>query len=510
MKLGTKLILSLAVTVVLIMTIHGYLSIEQEREAVTTHIRIGMHGFSRAIQSTLGDFYGDRQSLQETQAFVDAVGPEHNIHGVIVYNMKGEKVATSASLRETKTFPDLDPRPLVELDPKPVLQNGKGIDGYIRGPDLLVYYRMEPIFDSEDKVVGAFVIGRQGSRLIRTIETRRNRIVATTSVLIFLVCILILVIVRRSISRPINDLIERIREIGKGHWEQRIAVSGHDEVSSLAQEFNRMCERLQESYARLVKEQEEKLKLERDLRHSEKLASVGQLAAGLAHEIGTPLNIIGGRAEYLLRRPRSAEEINDTLHTIRSQIDRIAGIVRQLLEFSRRKEPTLRPLSISWLLSKVQKLLQHKIQEKGVKLDLDVSEPLPMIEADPDLLQQVFINLYLNSLHEMSSGGTIKIRAALNQDSDSASQTANGRNTLKVTFEDNGPGIPAEHIERVFDPFFTTKDIGEGTGLGLSVTYGIVKDHRGDIRVESEPGQFTRFVIYLPISTPPMNSEAEA
>ncbi|MBI3059970.1 MAG: HAMP domain-containing protein [Deltaproteobacteria bacterium] len=493
MKLGTKLVISLAATVVVTMTIHGYLSVSQDRENLIRELRVGMRGFSRAVQAALGDIYGDDQDLKSTQEFIDRVGPKGNIHGVIVFNLSGERQLVSASLQK-EGIPNFDPRP--------VLQSRKGSEGYIHGPGQLVYYRMEPIFDSEGKLVGASVLSREGQgwELSKTIDERRNRIIFTTSALVLLLCVLILIIVRRSIFRPINQLIERIREIGKGHWEQRIEVTGRDEIGSLALEFNRMSERLEDTYARLIKEQQEKLLLERDLRQSEKLASVGQLAAGLAHEVGTPLNIIGGRAEYLLRRERSSEEISENLNIIRSQIDRISGIVRQLLEFSRSREPILRPVDISSLLTNVKRLLEHKIEEKGVEVELAAFDSLPRIQADPDLLQQVFINLYLNSLHGMSAGGTIKIRAELTPDGDPTSAMERGEDWLRISFEDSGPGIPAEHIERVFDPFFTTKDIGEGTGLGLSVSYGIVKDHGGEIRVESQPGRFTRFIIHLPTS----------
>lgn len=500
MKLGTKLIVYLVGTVILTMLIHGYLSIKQDREIVSSQMRLGMRGFARSIQGALGNFYGDRGSLSATQSFIDTVGPKDNIHGVVVYNTKGERIAVSRSLKESTDFPELDPVPILKIDSRSVIREGKGRDGYIQGPDLLIYYRIEPIFTSSNQVIGAFVVARQGPRFIRATETRRNRIIATTSALVLLLSVLILIIVRRNISLPINELIERIREVGKGHWEQRIKVSRRDEVGSLAQEFNRMSEKLQDSYARLLKEQQEKLKLERDLRHSEKLASVGQLAAGLAHEIGTPLNIIGGRAEYLLRRQRNPQEMNENLSIIQSQIDRITAIVRQLLEFSRRTEPAFRAVDVQWLLSNVNSLLRHKIEEKQVSVEVAASYPLPRVQADPDLLQQVFINLYLNSLQAVDQGGKIKISTQIVEDGNSAPSDAEKTSWLKISFEDNGPGIRPEHIEHVFDPFFTTKDVGEGTGLGLSVSYGIVKDHGGEIHVESDPGRFTRFTVHLPVA----------
>lgn len=503
MKLSTKLIISLVAAAIATMAIHGYLSIEQDKENFSREIRVGMRGFSRAIQAALVGLYADNQDLKGTQEFIDRVGSRGNIHGLIVYDGAGKAVAVSVSLTDVRNFPMLDPAAVLQIDPRPVLRNGKGIDGYIRSPKQLVYYRVEPIFDSEHRLAGAFVLGRQGWALASTIESRRNRIIVTTAALVVVLCILVLILVRRNISFPIQGLMERIREIGRGHWQQRIEIARRDEVGALAEEFNRMGDRLQDTYARLIKEQEEKLKLERELRHSERLASVGQMAAGLAHEIGTPLNVIGGRAEYLLRRPRGPNETSENLHIIRSQIDRIAGIVRRLLEFSRRSEPAFRAVELPSLLSAVKALLQHKIEERGVEVHVDAPQSLPPIQADPDLLQQVFLNLYLNSLQVLGPRGAIKITARVVDGSVGAHGGGSEQGWLRISFEDNGPGIPPEHIERIFDPFFTTKDIGEGTGLGLSVTYGIVKDHGGEIRVESDPGRFTRFILDLPIASAP-------
>ncbi len=498
MKLGTKLIICLVTTIVVTMMIHGYFSVRQDQENIGREIRVGMRGLTRAIQVGLRNFYGDLHDLKATQNFVDAVGPQGNIHGLIVYNPEAQRVIVSASLRSDTEFSELDPAPILKLDPGPVLRTAKGTEGYIRNQSVLIYYRIEPIFSTRGQTAGAFVFARQGSRLMASIQERRNRIIATTLILAVILSFLILIIVRRNITRPIDHLISRIREMGQGHWQQRIETRGHDEVASLANEFNIMSEELQGSYSRLVLEQDEKLKLEQELRHTERLASVGELAAGLAHEIGTPLNIIGGRAEYLLRRPRSQAELNENLQIIRSQIDRIAGIVRQLLEFSRRQEPVFRPVDLALLLSNVRNFLDHKIHERGIKVEIQPVNGLPTIQADADLLQSVFINLFLNSLDALQPGGTIRISAEVRKPGTSLNTPANGRNSLCITFEDNGAGISSENIHRVFDPFFTTKDIGEGTGLGLSVSYGIIKDHGGEIQIESEPGKFTRFVISLP------------
>ena len=510
MRLGTKLILLLVTTLIVTMLVHGYLSIRQDRENLVREMRVGMVGLSRSIQAALQYTYGDEGGIAATQKFIDGVGRAGNIHGLVVYDNSGKPIAVSASLTDTKEFPHLDPAPVLNIDPRPVLTTGTSVEGYIESPLYPLYYRVEPILNSEHRLMGAFVLGRRGIGYNLTLEVRRNRIILTTFVLVTLLAVFILFLVRRNVSRPIKELIERIRAIGGGQWEKRIDIRGKNEISSLALEFNQMCERLQDLYGRLVKEQQERLNLERNLRQSDKLASVGQLAAGLAHEIGTPLNIIGGRAEFLLRRSRSPEEISDNLQIIRSQIDRIAGIVRQLLEFSRRREPAFRSVELPFLLNKVTGLLEHKIVEKKVKVEINIDEALPPIQADPDQLQQVFINLFLNSLHALESGGTIKIGATSLHEGDANGDFAMTRQKLRIEFEDNGAGIPAEHLSQVFDPFFTTKDVGEGTGLGLSVSYGIVKDHGGEIRVDSKSGQFTRFTIVLPVGEHETWSETRA
>ncbi len=331
MNLGTKLILSLVAVIVLVMAVHGYLSIQQDQENIERELTVGMRGFARILQAGLRQTIADKPDLKETHRFIDTAAPRGNIHGVIVYDLSGAAVAHSASIRYGTDFPELDPTPITKLDPRAVLQSGKGIDGYIREQKTLLYYRIEPIVDSGNQLRGAFVLARHGYGTFATIERRRNRILMTTSVLIILLSLLVLILVRRSVTQPINQLIRRIKEISQGEREQ-VEIKGRDEVASLAREFNLMCQKLQESHARLVGEQQEKLKLEHELRHSERLASVGRLAAGLAHEIGTPLAIIGGRSEYLLRRSRSPEELKDNLGVIHSQSDRIAAIVRQLLE----------------------------------------------------------------------------------------------------------------------------------------------------------------------------------
>lgn len=502
MKLGTKLTLSLVLSVILTMTIHGYLSVQQEEDETIREIRVGMGGFTRAVQATLAHVYADNRNLTATQEFLNAVGPRGNIHGIVLYDLNGNRVAYSTSLKYPDDFPQLNPRPILDIDPRPALRNSKDREGYLSRSETLIYYRIEPIADSEGRLVGAFVLARHGPQLMVSVHERRNRIIGTTVILIILLSALMRTIVRRNVTVPINQLIERITEISKGNWTQRIETSGASELSLLANEFNLMSERIEMGYRKLVEEQREKIKLEKNFRQSERLASVGQLAAGLAHEMGTPLNIIGGRAEHLLRRQRTPEETRENIEIIRGQIDRIAALVRQLLQFSRRKEPIFRDIDLNTLMANVKNLLEHKLAAQNVHVEVNKAGiEWPTIRADADLMQQVFINLFLNSLHAMKPDGNITIAAEVTRNGSPSEAAASTGDWLKISFEDDGAGIAPENLDRIFDPFFTTKDVGEGTGLGLTVSYGIVKDHEGEIKVESEFGKFTRFLIYLPMNT---------
>jgi signal transduction histidine kinase len=244
----------------------------------------------------------------------------------------------------------------------------------------------------------------------------------------------------------------------------------------------------------------EKLQLEHQIRRAEKLAAVGQLVSGLAHEIGTPLGVIGGRAEYMLRKIPQEDPIRENLTRIITQIDRITKIVNQLLSFARKKPPEVRSVRLVPILQDVLSLLEHQTQKQGISISLDFFETLPEALVDPDQIQQVFLNLILNAIQSMPQGGSLKVRL---------SQTIPRRDRedplqdhyLKIQFSDTGFGIPEENLNRIFDPFFTTKDVGKGTGLGLTTSFNIVKNHGGWIDVRSRIQEGSIFCIYLPFDS---------
>jgi PAS domain S-box-containing protein len=243
----------------------------------------------------------------------------------------------------------------------------------------------------------------------------------------------------------------------------------------------------------------ERKALERQLRQTERLAEVGTLAAGMAHEIGTPMNVILGRAEQLMRKTHE-EVTKKSLGVIVAQVERITKIMNQLLTFARRKPSERRSMNLGQTLSDCLEVLQERIRLAGVRVESNYGTMLPPlhVHADRDQMSQVFLNLFINALHAMPNGGTLYISL----------EQVNGQ--VRTVIADTGHGIPKEDLPRIFHPFFTTKEAGKGTGLGLTVVHGIVQEHGGSIAVDSESGRGTTFTITLPAAKsiePIANSE---
>jgi signal transduction histidine kinase len=304
---------------------------------------------------------------------------------------------------------------------------------------------------------------------------------------------------RVSVARPIEALVTSVRSIGDGDWGAVVPVRRPDELGRLTEEFNRMRLRLAQMHASLSLEQDQRRRIESDLREAERLASLGRFAAGVAHEIGTPLNVIGGRAESLLRRVGGDEVAARGLRIIAEQIERISRIVRGVLDFARKHELRIVPTDLGQAIDKVVELIEEPFEGRGVTIEAHVSQGLPRLAADPDQLHQVFLNLALNAAESMPSGGRLRIAAGLAECVGPAEDAA-PRACVTVAFEDTGCGIAPGNLEHVFEPFFTTKEVGGGTGLGLAVSYGIVREHGGWIDVASALGQGTRMTVCLPLA----------
>jgi two-component system NtrC family sensor kinase len=249
-----------------------------------------------------------------------------------------------------------------------------------------------------------------------------------------------------------------------------------------------------EDYGKTLEEKVERRsqqlkKIQVKLMQSEKLASLGRLASGVAHEINSPLTGILTFAHLLMRKLKDNPELKKELELIVRETTRVSTIVRGLLDFARESKPQKRPCNINELILHILSLVERQSVFQNIRIMKILNEQIPMILLDANQIQQVFMNILFNAADAMPAGGSLNIATTL----------APGESFIQVKFTDTGCGIPEKNLDRIFDPFFTTKAGTKGTGLGLAVSYGIIDRHRGQIEVQSEEGKGTTFTIKLPL-----------
>jgi signal transduction histidine kinase len=300
------------------------------------------------------------------------------------------------------------------------------------------------------------------------------------------------------IERPLSALVVQARRVGEGDLTYRIATRRHDEIAVVAQEMNRMCDRLREAHESERAQIQAKTQALAQLRHADRLATVGRLAAGLAHELGTPLNVVHARAKQLTVGEIPPGEVRDRARIIVEQVDRMTGLIRQLLDFARKREMKPTEIDLRSLVTTAVALLDPVARKRSVSLKV-IEGMVPLTcTVDPEQMTQVVLNLVMNAVHASSPGQAVTLALGRGQAVPPPEDGRAEQSCSRVEVRDHGTGITSEALPRIFEPFYTTKDVGEGTGLGLSVAYGIVKDHGGWMDVVSRPGDGSVFTVWLP------------
>ena len=486
MRLGTKLTLYLSLIIILVLSGYGYLDILSRRDILIRKMKTEVRSTGRSLKISL-ERISPPEEKEYVQGLVDAVSEYERTLGVIVYYQAGNLVFRSHFLGGgIEPYLDLIERSIQEDRPQ------EEFGAYRQIP---VFSYAFPLEDTGGKNIGGICILQHTSSVEKEIEKAKRSIFIIIFVLIGGTVALVLWGTRKWVTQPISKLMDGIRNLAQGHLDQKIDLRRGDELSELAQAFNQMAVDLKEAQERILRAAETKLELERSLRQSEKLATVGQLASGLAHEIGTPLNIIYGRTELIQRKGEDKEELQKNLEIILRQTERITRIIQQLLGFARKKKPEHTAVNTGALLETTLDLLDHQIQNQQVSVVKDWSDNPPPVTGDPDQLQQVFLNLILNAIQSMPEGGTLRLSASSKRISKEGLEQ-DQRPYIEVSVQDTGVGMEREVIQNIFNPFFTTKITG--SGLGLMVSEGIVRDHEGWIEVESEVGKGSVFKVYLP------------
>jgi two-component system NtrC family sensor kinase len=379
-----------------------------------------------------------------------------------------------------------------------VLELGKQYVGeaFVVNASYITAYK--PIKGIDEKIIGILYVGILKKPFD---DILRNTLITFLAIALGGIALINLIAIYQAkrISKPLKKIEEGANTIAEGNYRQEITVEAPKEIEHLASSINQMARELQKEKQELeewgstlevkVKERTEEVKkIHSQLFRSEKLASLGKLAAGVAHEINNPLTGILTNSSLLLDDLAKDDPRREDVDVIVKETIRCREIVKRLLDFARQTKPQKQLININGIIENIILLVRNQTSFRNISIEKILSDTIPEIMADKDQIQQVFINIIINASEAMSKGGSLKIESQLSRAAD----------TIFVKFTDTGPGIPDHMKEKIFDPFFTTKE--QGTGLGLSISYGIIEQHGGDIDVESVLGGGTTFTIKLPVS----------
>jgi two-component system NtrC family sensor kinase len=483
MRLARKLIVAVVIGILLVVVVHDYSAVRDDIRDYEARVADDVATLGAGLSVTLPQV-------------VRASGPAA-AEAVIAQRNRGDRVKIRWAALDV---PPGDPR-AVELPPQAIADLRQGRAARLMrgsGPSarLFVYrpfFGQQPVHDLAE--------ASESLAPIREREQRRVVGILVESVVILLVATgAALVFGFRVVGRPIQELVAQARRIGEGELSYRLTLRGHHELSELATEMNLMCDRLLAARDGLAAESAAKLAAVEQLRHADRLSTVGQLASGVAHELGTPLNVVAGYAKMIRSGEGTPAEDREGAEIIAEQTVRMTAILRQLLDFARRGQPRLENGQLATVADRTVKMLAHLAMQRQVELHLAPAGTTAQVLMDEAQLQQVLTNLMLNAIQAMPDGGRVDItldelRAARPGDAAAA------RDYVRLAIADQGVGIAPANLPRIFEPFFTTKDVGEGTGLGLSVCYGIIEEHGGWIAVDSQVARGTRMTVYLPAVT---------
>jgi signal transduction histidine kinase len=396
----------------------------------------------------------------------------------IVYFLNSEKKLTKNSIESIK-------KEEILLLTKQISQQDKRKKEYLFEEEG---YLASITFDSDQNI---FIVTRIDTQIFYAeLISFRNKILLA-NIVFAMILILLSIVFSRHITTPIHKLIEAFQNIGRGNLDEKIEVETNDEIQILANEFELMRSRLQESYQgleeKIQKRTRELQEAQAQISHQEKMASLGMMAAGIAHEIGNPLTSISSMAQ-VIKRKNENHQISEYVTNILKNIERISRIVRELVDFSRPSSYEEAPCDINEIIKSAVGIIKYDRRSKNLTYSLTLEPELPKTVIVSDHLLQVFLNILINSV-DASEGYGDEITVN--------SFTKNGN--IYVDISDKGCGIPVKMQKKIFEPFYTTKEVGKGTGLGLTVSYGFVQKLNGEIKVKSEEEMGSTFSVIIPV-----------
>ncbi len=483
LSLSTRLTLALSGAALVIFAGVGVWQVQSEENDLRTATARDARLLGRSLEVAFENALRDRQGedVQETLRELERSEPDVDVY---VYDGAGGLVAASSGAR---------PRSSPAAQP-----SARGRVTFVPEQDSRAIELTAPLFEGDGGEVGTLLIVRPLDSMRRDLTATKTRVVLSVLSFVVIIALLTMLLSRAWVARPLARMIEQMRRVRRGDLSPAMGPVPRDEVGRVLTEFDVLVGELREARARLDAEIEQRRRLEDGLRRLDKLVTVGQLAAGLAHEIGSPLQVLEGRLASLERSAARPEQTRRVARILRDQTQRITRIVSRLSEIARRRAPQLAPTDVSSSCRTVIDLVEGEARRRGIEIVLTAASDVPLISSDGDQVQQLVLNLVRNALEasEPHRERQVSVRITRTSGGDDA-RVVRG---VRITVTDEGRGMETETLARAFEAFFTTRESEGGSGLGLAVVKGIVDEHRGSVAIHSEPGVGTRVDVDLPIT----------
>lgn len=483
-RLTLRLALVCYVILPLILAIGGLgtLLLKTFEERIEERMKEDVQLIARALEIPVQRALEQGREGSVRSALESAVGI-NRVYGVYVYGPDGETMASAGAVNLAP-----DRRRLSTLAGEDLPQ---GEYEEISGRNVYSYF--VPLTGPGQRATGLLHITRRERDIRASVAGLRGQVAGLSAIAVLFVAGMVLIGHRGAIGRHLSSLQASMQHVEKGDVHHRAHVQGPREIGDLAHSLNRMLDSLERAEQEIDARREAESDLQEQLRHAEKLAALGTLSAGVAHELGTPLSVIEGRAHRMLRAGNIPPDAANAFEIIRSQVHRMERIIRQLLEFGRKTSQTRVSVRPAFFVDAAVQAVEDEAERRGVTLEVHSVDPPRAVHVDPVRIEQVLTNLMFNGI---DAGEHVRVTY------DEAGDD------LLMIVEDDGPGISAEVSQHIFEPFFTTKRVGDGTGLGLAVVHGIVEEHDGSIHVGRSDLGGALFEIRIP-TVPPRKDRSD-
>lgn len=512
-SLKSKIILNVIIVVVVIEGIFLYLNIKSLSQQMIEKTEEEAFNLSETIRLSIR-YAMIKDRRDEYQRIIDDVAERKGIVEVRIFNKAGE-ITVSSDRSKVGTVVDMKAEACYgchrEGEARVLLPSDSKTRIYQTEEKKRLLGLINPIYNEPS----CFPCHPRNIHVLGVLDTMvtledfdqgkmqlYQRMIFSGVVSVVVLSLLLGILFTRFVDRPINRLLAATKAAAQGNLDQPVRIKSHDELGELSDSFNHMIMELKRSRnaiegwnqtleLRVEERTRELQQVQNQLIQAGKMAALGELAAGVAHEINNPLTGVLTFSSLILKKTDENHPWRRDLENIVQQTTRCRNIVKALLDFARQRKPDKRESDIHLLIDRTLNLVENQARFQNIKMVRDFMADIPMVSVDGDQIQQVFMNIVINAADAMGEkGGTLSIKTAVRD------------GMVEISFTDTGCGINKENLSKIFTPFFTTKETGKGTGLGLAISYGIIQSHGGDIEVESEAGKGATFRVKLPIEKP--------